>query len=164
MTETRQQTAADYEKTIQVQASPEKVFEALTTTSGLSAWWTPATGSGEAGGELRFWMHATDPCVTRVDEATPAHSVRWTVTECAFEPDWVGTRPSFTITALGDGTSQLHFRHHGLTAELDCIERCISGWNHFIESLRQYVETGRGNPLDSPADQARRVRDGDTAE
>src|SRR6266702_2341855 len=31
-----------------------EVFDALTTITSLSSWWTRAAGSGEAGGELRF--------------------------------------------------------------------------------------------------------------
>jgi hypothetical protein len=34
---------------------------------------------------------------------------------------------------------------------------CTRGWDHFIESLRQYVEVGRGMPRGSDADKARRV-------
>lgn len=162
MTETAQATTstfADYQKTIRVKAEPEVLFDALTTLSGLAAWWVPASGSGLAGGEITFTMNSPDPLIVRVDQATPS-LVEWTVTACNFMPDWVGTRPTFVITSAGD-ESQLHFRHVGLTPDLDCIEICTSGWNHFISSLGQYVETGRGNPNGSKADQARRERDGD---
>lgn len=61
----------------------------------------------------------------------------------------MGTRPTFTITpAQGDGT-ELHFRHHGLTPELECIEMCTLGWNSYLASLRQYVESGQGSPFGS---------------
>jgi len=151
----------DYQKTLRVQAAPEVLFDALTTAAGLTAWWTPAVGSGDTGGELRFFMSAPDPLLVRVDEATRPTSVQWTVTECSFEPDWVGTRPTFTITAVEGGTShrevsELEFRHHGLTNELDCIEMCTQGWDHYLASLRDYVETGRGNPRGSDEDLARR--------
>jgi len=52
--------------------------------------------------------------------------------------------------------SELEFRHHGLTNELDCIEMCTQGWDHYLASLRDYVETGRGNPRGSDEDLARR--------
>jgi uncharacterized protein YndB with AHSA1/START domain len=146
----------DYQKTLRVQASPEALFDALTSVSGLAAWWVPVTGSGDGGGELRFHMNAPEPLVIHVDEATRPASVRWTVTECDFLPDWVGTNPVFTITSAGDGASELRFRHHGLTPELDCIEMCTRGWNHYLASLRDFVETGRGSPLGSAADTARR--------
>ena len=52
--------AADYEATIRVQASADELFDALTTTAGLAAWWNPATGSGDTGGQLRFIMNSPD--------------------------------------------------------------------------------------------------------
>ena len=94
MTSTEQSTAthADYEKTIRVNADPGALFEALTTTSGLSAWWVRATGTGTAGGEIQFFMDAPEPLVVRVDEATPT-SVQWTVLDCPL-PDRLGRNPS----------------------------------------------------------------------
>lgn len=138
----------DYQKTIRLQASASEVFDALTTITSLSSWWTRATGSGEAGGELRFFFgSATDVCVMRVDRAERPALVEWTVTECAFLPDWVGTRPTFTITPVEGEGSELQFRHHGLTPELECIEMCTLGWNTYLASLRQYVESGAGSPF-----------------
>ena len=148
--------ATDYQKTIRVHAEPGALFDALTTLPGLAGWWTSVTGSGDTGGELRF-SFGSGTCVVHVDEATRPSAVRWTVTECAFVPDWEGTRPTFTITLLDDGACELHFRHGGLTSELDCIEECTRGWDHFIVSLRDYVETGRGMPRGSSGDDARRV-------
>jgi uncharacterized protein YndB with AHSA1/START domain len=149
---------ADYQTTIRIAADPEALFDALTDVAALSAWWVAATGSGEAGGELHFQMSFPEPLVVHVDEATPA-TVRWHVTACDFEPDWVGTRPTFTITPLDGETVELQFRHHGLTSELECIENCTNGWNHYIGSLRQYVESGQGSPRGSNADNARRVQE-----
>jgi len=147
----------DYEQTIHIDAAPDAVFDALTTTEGLTAWWTPAEGSGATGGELVFTMNAPDPCVMHVDAATRPAFVQWTVTECNFEPDWVGTRPTFTVTPVDDGGSEVRFVHHGLTSQLECIEVCRRGWDHFIPSLRDHVERGEGSPNGSPKDQARRA-------
>jgi uncharacterized protein YndB with AHSA1/START domain len=147
----------DYAKTIRVQASPDALYDAITTADGLSAWWTRAEGSGDAGGELRFSMSAPRPLLVHVDVATRPTSLRWTVTECTFEPDWVGTHPTFGITPVGDGACDLEFRHVGLTDDLECIDMCTRGWDHYIDSLRAYVETGRGNPRGSDADLARRA-------
>ena len=146
----------DYQTTIAVHASPDALYDALTTSAGLSAWWTRAEGSGDAGGKLQFFMSAPDPLHVHVDAAARPTSVGWTVTECAFEPEWVGTRPTFTITPVGDEASELVFTHVGLTDELECIDMCTAGWNHYLASLRAYVETGRGNPRGSEADLARR--------
>jgi uncharacterized protein YndB with AHSA1/START domain len=146
----------DYQTTTRVEAPADVVFDALTTVEGLTAWWTRATGSAEAGGEIAFWFDPPDPCVMEVEEATRPTVVRWTVTACDFLPDWVGTQPTFTIEPLDAQACELAFRHHGLTSELDCIEMCTRGWNHFIPSLRDYAERGQGSPHGSAADQARR--------
>jgi predicted ester cyclase/uncharacterized protein YndB with AHSA1/START domain len=158
--------STDYQQTIRVHASPGKLFDALTTAAGLTAWWDRATGSGDTGGELRFQMNAPEPLVIQVDEAARPTSVRWTVTECSFLPDWIGTQPVFTITAVDGGESDLCFRHHGLNSALDCSEMCSASWNHFMTSLRDYVETGRGSPRGSAADEAWRAkrRAGQTAQ
>lgn len=154
-------TQTDYQATVRVKASPEAVFDAITTTAGLGAWWNPATGIGEAGGELRFIMNAPDPLVIHVDEATSPTSVRWTVTACPFLPDWEGTRPTFTITRVDDNTSELHFHHQGLHQELECIDICTRSWDHYIKtSLREYVESGHGSPMGSAGDKARRAAEG----
>jgi uncharacterized protein YndB with AHSA1/START domain len=142
-----------------VKAGPGALFDALTSVSGLAAWWTRVTGSGDAGGELRFFIDSPDPCVMQVDQATRPTSVQWTVTACNFLPDWVGTHPTFTITPVDGDATELHFRHQGLTPELDCIEQCTRGWDHFLVSFREYVEVGRGRPHGSDADKARRVRE-----
>jgi uncharacterized protein YndB with AHSA1/START domain len=154
---TQSTASADYQKTIRVKASPEALFDALTTVSGLAGWWTGATGSGDAGGELTLFFDPPEPLVMHVDQATPPTLVQWTVTHCTFLPDWVGTRPTFTITPVDGDASELQFRHHGLTPELDCIEQCTRGWDHFLESLRKYVEVGRGMPRGSSADNERRM-------
>ena len=147
----------DYRKTIRVQATPDALFDAVTTPAGLTAWWVTATGSGDTDGELQFFMSAPEPLRVHVDLATRPTSVQWTVTECTFEPDWVGTRPTFTITPVDDGASELEFTHVGLTDELECIDMCTRGWDHYLASLRAYVETGVGHPRGSDADLARRA-------
>jgi uncharacterized protein YndB with AHSA1/START domain len=162
MTPTQQVSAtpADYQTNVRIQASPDALFDALTTTTGLSGWWSPATGSGEPGGELRFVMNAPEPLVIHVDSAIRPASVHWTVTDCPFLPDWIGTRPTFTITPIDGDTTELHFRHRGLTDELECIDMCTWSWNHYMQSLGAYLEVGRGSPFGSAADLARRRAEG----
>jgi len=149
-------TPVDYQTTIRVKALPDALFDALTTVTGLAAWWNPVTGSGEAGGELRFIMNAPEPLVIHVDEATRPTLVRWTVIDCPFLPDWIGTRLTFTITPVDGETCELRFHHQGLSKELECIDMCTRSWNHYMTSLRDYVEVGSGSPFGSPADKARR--------
>jgi uncharacterized protein YndB with AHSA1/START domain len=153
--------AADYTATFTTENPPEAVFDALTTTQGLAAWWTPVSGDGTKGGELRFHMQSPlGPLVIRVHTAQPSRLVVWDVVSCPFVPDWDATTIAFDLGRDDHGGSDVFFRHHGLTAELECFAMCRQGWDHFLPSLRQYVDTGTGNPRGSAADQARRAAPG----
>jgi uncharacterized protein YndB with AHSA1/START domain len=152
-------TTTDYRTTIRIDAPADVVFGAITTPEALTAWWSPVTGSGLTGGDLRFPMVADQPpLLIHVDEATRPTTVHWTVLECTFMPDWTGTRPTFTITPLGDNACELTFEHVGLNDELECKDMCSRSWNHFVRtSLRELAEGGPGAPNRSPRDLARRA-------
>jgi uncharacterized protein YndB with AHSA1/START domain len=145
----------DYQRQLTVKASEDAVFDALTTTAGLAGWWTPVKGDGLAGGELRFVFGPGAEAVMRVDAADRGAGVHWTNVACHVE-DWVGTQVHFGLRPAGDGTTELRFRHEGLTPKLECFADCRSGWDHFIASLAAYVETGQGHPNQSEADLTRR--------
>ena len=152
-------TSTDYRKTVRVKAPADVVFDAVTTTEALAAWWSRVTGSGMADGDLRFPMVADQrPLLIHVEEATRPTIVRWTVTECTFMEDWVGTQPTFTITPINDDSCQLIFEHRGLDERLECKEMCSRSWDHFVgTSLRELAEGGTGAPNRSPRDLARRA-------
>jgi uncharacterized protein YndB with AHSA1/START domain len=152
-------TTINYRATVRVNAPADVVFDAVTTAEALAAWWSPVTGSGLTGGELRFPMVAGEPpLLIRVDEATRPATVRWTVVECTFMQDWVGTQPTFTITPLGEDACELTFEHLGLNDELECKDMCSRSWDHFVRtSLRELAEGGPGAPNRSPRDLARRA-------
>lgn len=145
----------DYESQLTLDASADALFDALTTTEGLAQWWTTVTGDGSAGGELTFTFGPQAWVVMRVDTAERGVGVGWTARSCHFQ-DWVGTTLHFDIEPLPAGRAGLRFRHRGLTPRLECFSDCKSGWDHFIPSLRAYVETGVGHPNHSEADLARR--------
>ena len=152
-------TRTDYRTTVRLNAAADVVFDAVTATEALTAWWSPVSGSGLTGGELRFPMVADHPpLLVRVDEATRPTTVRWTVMECTFMEDWVGTQPTFTITPIDARSCQLTFEHRGLNDQLECIDMCSRSWDHFVlTSLRELVEGGTGAPNRSPRDLARRA-------
>jgi uncharacterized protein YndB with AHSA1/START domain len=152
-------TSTNYRTTVRVNAPPDVVFNAVTTTQALTAWWSPVTGSGLTGGELRFPMVAGQPpLVVRVDDATRPTTVRWTVTDCTFMEDWVGTQPTFTITPIDNESCEINFEHRGLNDQLECKDMCSRSWDHFVRtSLRELVEGGPGAPNRSPRDLARRA-------
>jgi uncharacterized protein YndB with AHSA1/START domain len=138
---------ADYQATVLFDAPPEAVFDALTATAGLAGWWAPVSGSGADGGDLRFVFN--DPLLIHVDQAQRLSSVRWTVVECSFLPDWVGTTLRFDLRPRESGGCEVRFRHQGLTPRLECFSLCRAGWDHQLASLHDYVASGQGQPFGS---------------
>lgn len=139
-----------YQSHVYFTKSREVVFNALTSLAGLAGWWSPVTGSATTGGELRFTYAEMDPLVISVDTADRPRTVAWTVRAHPLEPDWVGTRITFLLTALlttsdRNGT-RLKFRHQGLGPG-QSYQRCSRSWDYVLPSLRDYVETGTGSPL-----------------
>ena len=81
-----------------------------------------------------------------VDEAKRPCSVKWTCMVHTDLPEWAGTKPTFDLVELTPKTCELHFRHTGLTPELECYDHCEIGWNRFLASLVAYIERGKGAP------------------
>ena len=149
MTDTITTQDHDFQTTLELTANPETVFEVLSTTSGVSSWWAPATGSGTAGGDLDFVFgeHLVRFHVANADHPT---RVRWHTASCDVMPDWVGTTIAFDLSPSEIGGTIMHFRHAGHVPQLDCYEQCSHDWGHFLHaSLVSYLQTGTGHPVES---------------
>ncbi len=137
----------DYTYDMQVHAQLPQVIAALTDDAVIGRWWTAVTRSEHHGDEVRLFMGGDAPAVVcTVEHAPGTGEVSWTVTECAVMADWVGTAPSFSVQPSDDGTCTIEFRHIGLRPALECFDQCRAGWNHFMPSLHQFLETGAGRP------------------
>ena len=124
-------------------ATPEKVYDALTTIDGLAGWWTEDTkGSTDVGGviEFRFPPGGFD---MEVVEQTPAEHVTWKVV--AGPEEWVGTTVDWELRQDGDYTIVL-FKHQGWREPVEFMSHCSTKWATFLLSLRDLVEKGHGQP------------------
>ena len=139
--------ADDYTHEMRVHASLPQIIEALTDDNVIRRWWTAATTSERHDNEVQLFMGGDAPFVSFTVEHVPGTGeVTWTVTDCAVMADWVGTKPSFSVRPNADGTCTVEFRHIGLRPALECFDQCRAGWNHFMPSLHQFLETGEGRP------------------
>lgn len=144
---TNARTARDYALCVRFDAPRERVFDALTTLDGLRGWWTTdASGVPGSGGEMRFGFGEVDEFVMRVDSTSRPSSVLWSCT-ARRRGEWIGTQVMFDLFDPSSQKCELWFRHAGLTPKLECYSDCKLGWDHFLESLRAYVETGKGSPF-----------------
>ncbi len=125
-----------------VTATPEKVYDALTTVDGLAAWWTTDT-TGDAEGTLQFRFGEVGGFDMKVLELQPARRVQWEVIDGPIE--WIGTTVSFELTQDGEWTIVL-FAHAGWREPVEFMNHCSTKWATFLMSLKSLVETGVGAP------------------
>jgi uncharacterized protein YndB with AHSA1/START domain/DNA-binding transcriptional ArsR family regulator len=148
--------AGSYAGEVDIAAPRERVLAALTTLDGLEGWWTPeVTGSPAAGGELTFTFDDRRQDISMRVERADSGSVVWTCLGYPKFPEWAGTTLAFELRGEGD-TTHLEFHHFGLTPTCDCYGLCSRGWDHYLASIKAYVETGTGNPWGSDEWAARR--------
>jgi uncharacterized protein YndB with AHSA1/START domain len=128
-------------------ATPEQVYDALTTIDGLAGWWTDdTTGDADPGGviEFRFPPGGFDMEVT--DARAPEH-VGWKVVDGPEE--WIGTTVDWDLRRDGDWTIVM-FTHSGWREPVEFMHHCSTKWATYLMSLKSLVETGKGAP--SPRD------------
>ena len=125
-------------------ATPETVYDALTTVEGLAGWWTrDTTGDGRPGEVLEFRFPPLGGFDVEVVSATPAKEVSWRVVDGP--PEWIGTTMDWELTQVGEETVVL-FGHRGWAEPVEFMHHCSTKWATFLMSLKAYVETGTGTP------------------
>ena len=147
----------DFHCEISINASPQKVFTALTEQKGLQNWWTP-TCSAEAkvGSKAKFNFDKTYN-VMEIEKLIPNKQVIWRCVDqyhnspnLTKHDEWVGTQIIFNLKENTKGGTDLSFTHQGLAEDLQCYAQCFKGWTHFIKtSLKSYAETEQGQPYAS---------------
>ena len=129
-----------------INAPKEKVYEAISTIEGLSNWWTTQTsGDSNIDGVIQFRFGAQGPDV-KVTELKPNESITW---ECIAGPeDWLGTTFSFKLDENEEKT-RVRFEQAGYKEANDFYASCAFSWGRYMESLRQYCQTGKGQAFGS---------------
>ncbi len=138
----------NYHSSIELNATPEKVFNAL--TNRIPLWWTEMfEGSSNQAGDtftVRFGNNVFKSI--RVEELTAHTRVSWHVTDSVIavpelqnQKEWIGARIIWEIFPKNIH-AQLQLLHIGLNPEIECYQMCSKGWQQFTDSLKLYVETG----------------------
>ena len=136
-----------------IKASLQKVYEALSTTEGISNWWTKdTTGESEIGKRIMVRFHTLEgneigSMNIEVVDLKPEKEVHWKFIDGPKE--WIGTEVVFDLHQEENYTIVL-FSHINWSEEVEFKAHCSMKWAIFMLSLKQLVETGEGKP--SPND------------
>lgn len=147
-------------------APAEKIYSAITTAEGLSAWWTAgSTAELEVGSIARFPFGPDYFKEMKITELKPSMLVKWTCLKG--EGEWVGTHLSFELVEgnkqsltksrpelqgqieqqgnLDKGTL-LIFHHDDWKEYTPMFAECSYTWGQFMKSIKLLCETGEGRP------------------
>jgi uncharacterized protein YndB with AHSA1/START domain len=130
-----------------INAPRTKVFEAISTINGLSNWWTKDTfGDNKLGGVIKFQFGGNTGAEMKVIESIPNEKITW---ECVGSPyGWVGNKITFFLDE-NDSKTRIRFSHDGWEEQGDSYAACCFSWGRYMESLRQFCQTGKGEAFGS---------------
>ncbi|MCS3557366.1 MULTISPECIES: SRPBCC domain-containing protein [unclassified Sphingobacterium] len=140
----------NYTSTFKVDKDASTTFKAI---KNFRAWWSEEIeGNTEKLGEA-FLYHYKDIhlCKLKLVEEIPNVKLVYLVTDNEFnfikdKTEWVNTKLIFDLSKDGEQT-KVTFTHEGLTPLDECFEICNDSWANYIQgSLKNLIETGRGNP------------------
>ena len=149
----------NYSRTISVNTTPDKVYQAL--TADIEHWWTkPDAPLTSVGDQAKFTFR---PGKTFwIFEATQLQPGKRVEMQCVkalhlhdampkvIEQEWLGTKVIWEIILNGSHTD-IRIEHIGLVPSLHCYEICEAGWDmFFVDSLKLYLNTGVGKPHQKP--------------
>lgn len=127
-----------------IDATPERIYQALTTNDGLAAWWThDVSGAGGEGSIIEFRFGGGGPDF-EVAELVSNRSVRWWHSGNVPEA-WMKTEILFQLQQEEEQTF-VRFTHSNWKENSDFLAHCCSKWGVFLLSLKDYLETGKGRP------------------
>lgn len=128
-----------------IKASPEVIYQALTTDKGLSGWWTSTTeGAGDVRSIIDFKFNET-VVQFRVKELIQNKKVVWKHLG-EMPPEWADTEISFGFE-LTDEQVLLHMKHSNWQDQTPFYAHCNLKWATFLLSLKDLLEKGQGKPF-----------------
>ena len=131
------------EKTVELDATPEQVWEAIATGPGISAWFVPHTVEPREGGAISADFGGGFAGTGHIDAWEPGRRL-------AYGSQDQGTHAyEFLVEARDGGGAVLRFAQTGFSgddweAEYDSFD---AGWSLFFLNLRSYLEHFAGQPV-----------------
>jgi len=127
-----------------VDASEEKVFNAVSTIEGIQSWWSKNTSGNEAHlgvVEIKFGSGAF--INVKVDQINPNSYYRWVCVDA--HPEWLNTIIEFKLSRANNKT-KVEFYHSGWAEQSEFFANCNFSWARYFISLKNLLEKGQGEP------------------
>ena len=134
-------------KELIIAAAPGRVWDALTKPDEIACWWTNDLSATPEVGSLAEFRFRQGAFVMQfeVAELDQDEKVRWITRQGPATGHWAGTSVTWQLTPVHNGT-RLLFTHDGFAQVDEAYERTRENWVYFLDSLKSYLETGKGTP------------------
>jgi len=125
-------------------ADPAEVYEQLTTSEGLSGWWTTdAKAQAKVGSKAVFGFCESRRLEMEIVALEPDAKVVW---KCiGGDPEWLDTTITFSLKRTPDRT-ELTLAHTGWKSTDGHLAECSFQWALYLQSLQSFLGTGIGHP------------------
>ncbi len=132
-----------------IDAEPDTVFRAISTSQGVQGWFTSEAEIGEGEGEhhLLTFPEMPAPWQLRVERTQSPRLL--TLSVLAGPPEWTDTRMTYEIVGRPEGGVVLNFDHNDF-ANVEGVRAWTIGWATKMLALRKYAETGEPDPFFNP--------------
>lgn len=135
----------DIKHYLKIDSSPGIVYKAITEPDGIAGWWTKQVKiKPEVGfiAEFDFGSkYHNEMIIAELDENI---KVEWECIEG--DEEWVGTRFIFELEEK-EGNTMLRFSQIEWRDATDFFASCNYQWGWYMTSLKNYCETGKGQPF-----------------
>jgi len=138
---------ADILHELKIKAPAGRVYRALVDKEGLSGWWIPGVLTQSRIGSIVEVPFTGAALKLKIDRLEPGKNVSWSVVEGV--SDWDTTLITWDLTPVDGGTNLL-FAHRGYASTEGMFARFNISWAWHIISLKDYAETGKGDPGPAP--------------
>lgn len=126
----------------------QEVYSLVSTIDGLAGWWTTDTsGDSSLGGTIDFKFGQHGGFTMKVVAQETDKLVTWEVV--TGPPNWIGHQISFQLDD-NDGKTRVRFSHGAWPVQDDSYAASSFSWARYMESLRQFAQTGRSEAFGSP--------------
>ena len=131
---------------VNVKASPDAIYEAVSTERGLASFWTTDSKAEARVGSTATFGFGGPSQRMRIDELVPGKRVKWT--GLADFPNWGDTTVTWEIKPADNGETSVTFRHANWPASVtaDDLGSINHTWGMVVDRLRQYAESGKPVP------------------
>ncbi len=130
---------------IEISASPETVYSAISTRQGIKSWFTPKVeGSGAVNSEWKLFFKDQPEFHWRISASDTNKRIVW---DCLKGPgNSVGTSVIFDILPRKNEKTLLIISHLNWPDNDQKLRKCNTLWGIIIHHLKKFAESNISNP------------------